>query len=215
MSDHDKSNPLQDVKNGVENLLTFCEKFNYIDLKQHLLKEQQLPDNVKKIKIHKACQQNVYNQNKKRSAAKKSLTDDKNQYKILRSLMQMFDWKANGMFRGKTCQKNVKHPDRNNCHEVTTLSFKDQILNVCEKQNDQVSKEVALRVASCNDLVAVEARYHTSCRITFVNPEKTFYHGENRSKRVSGRPTENEKQSHFEQLCEWMEQEGECYTVKE
>ena len=177
---------MQDVKNGVENLLTFCEKFNHIDLKQHLLKEQQLPDNVKKIKMHKACQRNVYNQNKKRSAAKKSLPDDKNQYKILRSLMQMFEWKANYMFCGKTCQKNVKHPDRNNCHEVTALSFKDQILNVCEKQNDQVSKEVALRVASCNDLVAVEARYHTSCRITFVNPEKTFYHGENRSKGVSG-----------------------------
>ena len=79
MSDHDKSNRLQDVKNGVENLLTFCEKFNHIDLKQHLLKEQQLPDNVKKIKIQKTCQRNVYNQNKKRSAAKASLPDEKKQ----------------------------------------------------------------------------------------------------------------------------------------
>ena len=128
--------------------------------------------------------------------------------------MQMFDWKANCTFCGKTCQKNVKHPDRNNCHEVTTLSFKDQILNACEKRNDQVSKEVALRVGSCNDLIAVEARYHT-CEFTYVNPEKTFYHGENKSKGVSGQPTENEKQSHFEQLCEWMEQEAKCYTVKE
>ena len=102
------------------------------------------------------------------------------------------------MFCGKTCQKNVKHPDRNNCHEVTKLSFEDQILNACEKRNDQVSKELSLRVGSCNDLVVVEARYHTSGRITFVNPEKTFYHGENKYKAVSGRPTENEKQSHFE-----------------
>ena len=47
------------------------------DLKQHLLKEQQLPDNVKKIKIHKTCQRNVYNQNKKRSAAKAFLPDEK------------------------------------------------------------------------------------------------------------------------------------------
>ena len=70
LSDHDKSNPLQDVKNGVENLLTFCEKFNHIDLKQHLLKEQQLPDNVKKIKINKTCQRNVYNQNKKMICSK-------------------------------------------------------------------------------------------------------------------------------------------------
>ena len=42
-----------------------------------------------------------------------------------------------------------------------------------------------------------------------------FHHGENKSKGVSGRPTENEKQSHFELLGEWMEQEAECYTVKE
>ena len=95
------------------------------------------------------------------------------------------------------------------------MSFKDQILNACEKRNDQVSKEVALRVGSCNDLVAVEACYHTSCRITFVNPEKAFYHGENKSKGISARPTENEKQSHFEQLCAWIEQEAKCYTVKE
>ena len=86
------------------------------------------------------------------------------------------------MFCGKTCQKNVKHRDRNNCHEFTTLSFKDQILNACEKRNDQVSKELALRVGSCNDLVAVEARYHTSCRITSVNPEKKFDHGENKTR---------------------------------
>ena len=62
--------------------------------------------------------------------------------------MQMFHWKANCMFCGKTCQKNVKHPNRNNCYEVTTLRFKDQILNACEKRNDQVSKEIALRVGS-------------------------------------------------------------------
>ena len=31
LSDHDKSSPLQDVKNGVENMLTFCEELNHID----------------------------------------------------------------------------------------------------------------------------------------------------------------------------------------
>ena len=105
MSDHDKSNPLQDVKNGVENLLTFCEKFNHIDLTQHLSKEQQLPDKVKKVKIHKTCQRNVYNQNKKRSAAKASFPEDKNKHKILRSSMQMLDWKANCMFCGKLVKR--------------------------------------------------------------------------------------------------------------
>ena len=79
---------------------------------------------MKKIEIHKTCQRNVYSQNKKQSAAKASLPDDKSKHKILRLLKQMLDWKANCMFCGKTFQKNVEHPDRNNCHEVTTLSLR-------------------------------------------------------------------------------------------
>ena len=29
------------------------------------------------------------------------------------------------------------------------------------------------------------------------------------------RPIEDEKKFHFDQLCDWIEQEAECYTVKE
>ena len=32
---------------------------------------------------------------------------------------------------------------------------------------------------------------------------------------LTGRPAENEKLLHFDQLCEWIEQEAECYTVKQ
>ena len=78
------------------------------------------------------------------------------------------------MFCGGPCQKNIRHPNRNNCHEVTTLHFKEQVLLSCLKRNEQISKEVALIVRSCNDLVAVEAHYHASCRIKFMNPEKHF-----------------------------------------
>ena len=97
------------------------------------------------------------------------------------------------MFCGGPCQKNIRHPNRNNCHEVTTLHLKEQVLLSCLKRNKQISKEVALIVRSCNDLVAVEARYHASCRITFMNPEKTFYPGEKNANKLTGRPAENEK----------------------
>ena len=83
----------------------------------------------------------------------------------------------------------------------------------CLKRNEQISREVTLRVRSCNDLVAVEARYHTSYRITFTNPEKTFHPGEKENK-LTGQPTENKKLLHFDQLCEWIEQEVERYTIK-
>ena len=74
---------------------------------------------------------------------------------------------------------------------------------------------MALRVRSCNDLVAVGIRHHKSCRIIFINPEKTFYPGEKNAKKLTGRPAENKMLLHFDQLSEWIEQEVECYTVKE
>ena len=83
-----------------------------------------------------------------------------------------------------------------------TLHFKEQVLLSCLKRNEQINKEVTLRVRSCHDLVAVEARYHTSYRITFMNSEKTFYPGEKKNK-FTGQPTENKKLLHFDQLCEW------------
>ena len=116
------------------------------------------------------------------------------------------------MFCGEPCEENIRHPHRNNCHEVT-LHLKEQVLLSCLKRNEQISREVTLRVRSCNDLVAVEARYHTSYRITFTNPEKTFHPGEKENK-LTGQPTENKKLLHFDQLCEWIEQEVERYTIK-
>ena len=32
---------------------------------------------------------------------------------------------------------------------------------------------------------------------------------------MKGRPLENEKSYCFDRLCEWVEQEAECYTIKE
>ena len=48
------------------------------------------------------------------------------------------------MFCGGPCQKNIRHPNRSNYHEVTTLHFKEQVLVSCQKRNDQLSKEVAV-----------------------------------------------------------------------
>ena len=78
----------------------------------------------------------------------------------------------------------------------------------CLKRNEQISKEVALIVRSCNDLVAVEARYHASCRIKFMNPEKHFIL--EKKMRISLLDGQLRTKS-----CEWIEHEVECYAVKE
>ena len=209
----DKSNPLQAVKKGLTSLITYSQKFHHIVLEQHLLKQEQLEENDRTIKLHKSCQRHVYNQNKKRTAMEANFTTDKNKNKMLRSSMDNFNWKNNCLFCGETCKKYIKHSNRNSCHEVTTLNFKDQVLSECQRRDDQPSKNVALRVSSCNDLVAVETRYHDSCRITFLNSDKMLNAGEN--KNVSGRRAEAEKSFYFDQLCDWVEQEAECYTITE
>ena len=206
-----KDNPLQDVKKGAWLLLIFAEKSNNNSLKQHLINPEKLPLECGKIKLHKHCQRYVYNQNKKHSPSNFLVEVKKN--KILRSSLETFDWKCKCLFCAESCQRNTRHPDRNNCHEVTTLIFKNQVLLACQKKDDKIGEEVALRVGACNDLVAVEARYHTSCRVTFFNLLRQFHPGAVTVKK--GRPAEDEKVYYFDQLCEWMEQEAECYTIKE
>ena len=51
--DEIRTNPLYDEKRGLKNLNKFYEEFNHTDLRQRLLKKDQLPDNVKSINIHK------------------------------------------------------------------------------------------------------------------------------------------------------------------
>lgn len=190
--------------------MVFADKFKKESLKQHLINQENLPLDSRKIRLHKHCQQYVYNQNK-RSASNFPMEVKKKNF--LRSSLETFDWKSKCMFCTDPCQRNTRHPDRNNCHKVTTLNFKNQILLACKKRDDKRSEEVALRIGTCTDLVAVEAPYHTSCRVTFLNLVKQFHPGEVKAKK--GRPAEDEKEFYFEQLCEWMEQEAECYTIKE
>ena len=44
-----------------------------------------------------------------------------------------------------------------------------------------------------------------------MNPEKTFYPGEKNANKLTGRPAENEKLMHFDQLCEWIYQEADAW----
>ena len=87
----DKSNPLQAVKKGLTSLITYSQKFHHVVLEQHLLKQEQLEENDRTIKLHKSYQRNVYNQNKKRRAMEANFTTDKTKNKMLRSYMDNFN----------------------------------------------------------------------------------------------------------------------------
>ena len=81
--------------------------------------------------------------------------------------MKTLDWRINYKFSGGPCPKNIRHPNRSNCSEVKALDFKEQMLISCQKRHDQISKEVVLRVSSCNDLVAVDALYDCAMQNKF------------------------------------------------
>ena len=118
ISEGSTTNLLQDVKKGLKNLIKFCKKFNYTGLGKHLERQEQLHENYRKIKLHKNCQRYEYNQNKKRPATITLLPEEKATSKIFRLSIETVDWKSKYMFCGGPCEKNIRHPNRNNCHEV-------------------------------------------------------------------------------------------------
>ena len=208
---------MYNVKKGLSSLITYAEKYNHNNLLQYLREQECIPEDGHNVKLHKQCQRQVNNENRKRSITNTDFPAEKepSKEKMLRSSLEPFDWKSNCLFCGKQCQRDSKHPERCDFHEVTTLRFKDEVLSACKKRDDVISRTVTLRVSACNDLVAEEARYHQSCRTIFKNPSKNFHAGDKSLKKISGRPQENEKSIYFEQLCEWIEQEAECYTITE
>ena len=89
-----------------------------------------------------------------------------------------------------------------------TIPFKERLIFACQKRDDEWGEEVRRRVTNCNDLVAVEARYHISCNERFLGKHSTF-------KSPSGRPTDSDCLENFELVCEWLEAEGELCSLSE
>lgn len=194
---------MQDGRKGVDTLLNYAKKRTRdIDLVKRI--EEQLSLKEPNIKVHRSCQRLAYNESSKRplSLLKEAIPEKKR--KISRSA---FDWKSRCLFCGEACYKNTKKPEKNDCHEVTQLRFKDEVLLKCQKRGKE-AEEVEVR-----DLVATDARYHKSCLSLFYNLAKPWTLGKY-GKEV-GRPEEEEKRCHFDQLCDWMEYEAELYTVTE
>ena len=101
-----------------------------------------------------------------------------------------------------------KHPDRKKVRMVATIPFKDSVLCTCLRRNDKWAEDVRRRLSDCNDLVAVEARYHVSCNVSFGKHD-------NVTNCPLGRPTDFTCLQNFEQMCEWLESQCEPYSLSE
>ena len=81
------------------------------------------------------------------------------------------------MLCGKTCEElDPRHPDRwrpfSRCHTAdrgsSQKTFKQVILETCDRRNDKWGNEVRLRVqGTVSDLHAADAQYHWDCLQSF------------------------------------------------
>ena len=78
-----------------------------------------------------------------------------------------------------------------------------------EIRDDEWGTEVFGRLSTCNDPVAEEAVYHTSC----MNSFRLFVHSGNKR----GRPADLSMIENFGKICNWLECDANCdlYALKE
>ena len=172
-------------------------------------------------KIHRSCQRSTYNALRKR---KKETTEESTSNKRpTRSTVPEFDWKNCCLFCGEKCgdaderdlpYHSKRHPDRSTpaekYHRCRYKEFRDAVLQKCRTRHDDEARAIERRALSCSDFVAAEARYHGNCRDLFNGKcRRTLNH------EAKGRPVKEMEMKHFNDLCEWIENEGELYTLSE
>ena len=75
-------------------------------------------------------------------------------------------------------------------------SFKDAILDTCEKRDDDVANKVRVRIqGAISDLHAADARYHKDCKDSFMGPRNVVY--------AQKKPAISLDNA-FERLCKYM-----------
>lgn len=193
---------LATVKKGLDKVLEYGRIVNDEVTSRMVLESQ---STGRSIYIHRLCQKNIYNVMKRKSSGPLPPKIKIPRVATTRSEMPRFDWKTDCFICGKQCHKSDR-PDRIDWHQVQVLEMRNTKLDICLTRNDDLASDVQRRLFAANDLVAFEARYHMKCRENFkkFSPQLT-----------PGRPLNQEKETHFDRLCEWLESEVEVYSLAE
>lgn len=196
---------LRKLHKGLQKILDYSLRVRDDVLYQYLQEGQQ---KGKAIRIHENCQKYVYNELKRKSSANKRSASTKGAKLVTRASVTRFDWKQNCFFCGEPCAFDEKHPGRNRFRLAETLPFRDKVLNTCQERNDIWAEDVKRRVVDCLDFVAAEARYHKACSEKFFSYYSVL-------KSPPNRPTDTVRFEIFKSVCDWLESEGEVYSVSE
>ena len=111
---------------------------------------------------------------------------------------------------GDECKNNPKNPQRKDYRIVKSAnaSVKEITLKTCKKREDAYSKAIEHRILSEYDLVEVQARYHTKCRLDFERIVRI----ELKKSHAGNATSKNEA---FNMMCEKLEHIENSYTVQE
>ena len=134
------------------------------------------------VLVHQKCRRDFTDA--KRLRTEKSLVAPLTAKKVKRS--GAFYWKRDCFIYGKLAVADG-HPDRIDVQVVSTIPFRENLLQICHERNDAWSSEVEVRLHDCIYLVAADAIYHKSCHSKFTlhksQPEKS-----KDGQHASGRP---------------------------
>jgi len=120
---------------------------------------------ITSVQIHEKCRK--WCNNRKRMETNKNRLERKRATR--RSSDEEFNWKENCCFCGNVCGKRKY---RDSWHPATTMEVGKNIKKYCtdrlrEDSGNEWAQAVLARVEGCIDLVAAEARYHSSCYLLF------------------------------------------------
>jgi hypothetical protein len=179
---------------GLESLL------QYAKLHSDKRVEDRLSEHGVAFVVHSKCRKDYTN---KKRIQKRKLSDGSQECssKIpkTRSATDIFDWKGQCFLCSKPAHFNKRQPKRNDTFEVRTLTLQESIITIANSCADSWATEVKGRLATCSDLVAVEAVYHRSCYCKFHKISSEIgHHG-------VGRPVNENKKAAFDRMCDFIE----------
>ena len=201
--------PENDVKTVVtkKGLATIIHFANIRDDLLLLLHLNNINVDNNQVLVHKECRKSFTDPRKKKeSQAHKSKVNA-----TLRSSLPLFEWKTHCFFCAEFAAVDKRHPDRSDIHSVTTLPFREKLMQVCEQRNNEWSSAVQIRLNECIDLVAAEAIYHKSCYSRFTLNKKRS----SATTITSGRPVNKTLSETFYELCQWLDSQTELYALSE
>lgn len=174
--------------------------------------------NQKSVTIHENCRKtytrksSIAAANKRQREEQEAGTSTESPPRTrLRSSESAFCYKKQCLFCGQELneeyEKRKPSDIRRRISQVSTLQFKDSILEIARTRNDTTTKDVLARLEFEYDLVAAEAKYHHDCYTSFMKPSSGL---------KIGRPKDEATNRAMEEIFTYMESSDDCqFTLNE